>query len=128
MLTGTPTKVDCYRIEMALRDANGQWQAVPLDTLSATVMVMPGPLSNAHTGLSDVPTTLVAGVPVLLYIQPTDRFGNIGAQGGTLAVQLYDGKEAIQCAVTQGLGRGAPLVAKVPIFYGLLFLLPFWLR
>lgn len=112
LLTGTLTKAGSYKIHAALR-TNGEWHPVQLDELRGTVVVTPAPLSNAHTALSEVPATLVAGVPSLLYIQPTDRFGNGGAPGGAFMVQLYDGKEAVQCGVTMGVTKDAPLVAKV---------------
>ena len=112
-LTATPTKAGRYSLQVELRGADTTWQALHLDELRSTVNVTPAALSNPHTALSAVPSTLVAGAPVLLYIQPTDRFGNGGAPGGAFAVQLYDGKEAIQCAVTRGLAADAPLVAKV---------------
>ncbi len=103
-----------YHIQVSLLDpTTNQWHKIQADELRATLLVTPAALSHAHTTFSHVASTLHAGTPAMLYIQPTDKYGNKGASGGSFIVQLYDGKNAIPCAVTSSMETGGALVAKV---------------
>ena len=75
---------------------------------SASVNVVPGPVSCRRSFLRDQPERLLAGTPAEVELVPVDDFGNVGALGGRFSAALLpsNGGCSVECAVRESTTGG----------------------